>query len=166
MDLLKSRRLRGRSSDFYTVFMPFIALKRVPRKVKCSRVILSSCSRFEPISKAGKVPVTTVAFAEDLLRGDNLDYGILAIGTESGRIEVWAVPLPSNDNSAETDAKSRLPTLMTEIPANESHFDTVKQLSWRPSRNEVDEEGLMHLTLASCGQDNGVRIFEVSARRE
>ena len=75
--------------------------------------------RFEPLSKAGKNPITAVAFAEDIIEAQNkdqCDYGILSIGTESGRIEVWAVPISSNDEGAS-------PKLICVVPSNESHFD-------------------------------------------
>ena len=119
--------------------------------------------RFEPLSKAGKNPITAVAFAEDIIEGENkdqCDYGILSIGTESGRIEVWAVPISSNDEGAS-------PKLLCVVPSNESHFDTVKKVSWRPVRSSEGDsnKGLINLTLASCGQDNGVRIFKLAIVR-
>lgn len=60
--------------------------------------------------------------------------------------------------------------LLCSIPPNDSHFDTVKKLTWRPTVNNhhiMDDElneGMMHLTLASCGQDNGVRIFNLAIK--
>jgi len=118
--------------------------------------------RFEPLSKAGsKNPVTAVAFADDIIEGTT-DYGILSIGTESGRIEVWAVPISSSEESIAAAS-----TLLYVLPPNESHFDTVKKVAWRPSTNSTkeDEEDMLNLTLASCGQDNGVRIFKLAIRR-
>jgi len=117
--------------------------------------------RFEPLSKAGiKNPVTAVAFADDIIEGTT-DYGILSIGTESGRIEVWAVPISSSEESTAAS------TLLYVLPPNESHFDTVKKVAWRPSTasTEDDEEDMLNLTLASCGQDNGVRIFNLAINR-
>ena len=117
--------------------------------------------RFEPLSKAGsKNPVTAVAFADDIIEGTT-DYGILSIGTESGRIEVWAVPISSSEES------TAAPTLLYVLPPNESHFDTVKKVAWRPSTTstEGDEEDIVNLTLASCGQDNGVRIFKLAIKK-
>jgi len=124
--------------------------------------------RFEPLSKAGKNPITAVAFAEELLKGSggnkDIDYGILAIGTESGCVEVWAVPvLPNNLEECPS------PILLCAIPTNDCHFDTVKKVSWRPSAKGLTGEDQkadkwLDLTLASCGEDNGVRIFNLCIR--
>jgi len=117
--------------------------------------------RFEPLSKPGiKNPVTAVAFADDIIEGTT-DYGILSIGTESGRIEVWAVPISSSEESTAAS------TLLYVLSPNESHFDTVKKVAWRLSTasTEDDEEDMLNLTLASCGQDNGVRIFKLTIKR-
>ena len=118
---------------------------------------------FEPSCKDGKIPITAVAFAENMIEGSDdgqADYAILSIGTESGRIEIWAVPTSKNDEKTS-------PTLLYVIPSNGCHFDTVKKVAWRPSISgaEDKEGGMIDLTLASCGQDNGVRIFKVGIRR-
>ena len=118
---------------------------------------LKELLKFEPSTKGGKKsePVTAVAFAEGL-PDDYIQYGILGIGTESGRIEVWAVPV--------SDSASEEPTLLHAIAANDSHFDTVKKLAWRPLDADVDIENgaALKFTLASCSQDSGVRIFSIS----
>eukprot|EP00986_Skeletonema_menzelii_P003511 scaffold1089_cov131-Skeletonema_menzelii.AAC.4 len=119
---------------------------------------LKELLKFEPSTKGGKKsePVTAVAFAEGL-PDDIIQYGILGIGTESGRIEVWAVPV--SDNSA-----SEKPTLLHAVEANDSHFDTVKKLSWRPlaAGNNAESGAALAFTLASCSQDSGVRIFDIT----
>jgi len=57
--------------------------------------------------------------------------------------------------------------LLYVLPPNESHFDTVKKVAWRPSTTSTkeDEEDMLNLTLVSCGQDNGVRIFKLTIKR-
>lgn len=119
---------------------------------------LKELLKFEPSTKGGKKsePVTAVAFAEGL-PDDIIQYGILGIGTESGRIEVWAVPV--SDDSASNE-----PTLLHAVDANDSHFDTVKKLSWRPlaAGNHMENGAVLAFTLASCSQDCGVRIFDIS----
>ncbi|KAL7537175.1 hypothetical protein ACHAXR_007644 [Thalassiosira sp. AJA248-18] len=128
--------------------------------------------RFES-SQTGKNPITAVAFAEDLLRGsgdDKLECAILSIGTESGRIEIWAVPIfSSNDiNVSDSEAATPRPELLCAIPAKDCHYDTVKKISWRPNTTTHHihglNEGTMHLTLATCGRDNGVRIFKLAIK--
>jgi elongator complex protein 2 len=118
---------------------------------------LKELLKFEPSTKGGKKsePVTAVAFAEGL-PDDDIQYGILGLGTESGRIEIWAVPV--SDSSAEE------PTLLHAIAANDSHFDTVKKLAWRPlaANNNVESGSTLEFTLASCSQDTSVRIYSIS----
>jgi elongator complex protein 2 len=118
---------------------------------------LTELVKFEPSTKGGKKsePVTAVAFAERLPNNDN-QIGILGIGTESGRIEVWAIPV--SDGSALKE-----PTLLHAIAATDCHFGTVKKLAWRPSLNvEGKSSSSLGFTLASCSQDSGVRIFNIS----
>jgi hypothetical protein len=124
-----------------------------------------SVYRFGPSFRGGeKIPVTAVAFAEDILEGVNgeNDSGILSIGTECGRIEIWSVPVPSSNNmsSLDGDRSNPCPSLMYTIPSNDSHFDTVKKIAWRPGA--ASSEVSPGLTFASCGRDGGVRIFNLS----
>jgi hypothetical protein len=113
--------------------------------------------RFEPsfIGKGEKEPITAVAFAEDLFQVDNDNsFGILCIGTESGRIEVWAVPLFPN-----VAQHTLSPKLLHTVPPNDCHFDTVKKIAWRPVTASTASANNDGRTFASCGQDNGVRIY-------
>jgi WD40 repeat protein len=115
---------------------------------------------FEPSCKSGKTePVTAVAFAHKALptNKDGIDYNVLAIGTESGHIEVWTVPLSSNDE------QSAVPYLMYALPGNDCHFYTVNKLAWRPSASGVVGDAIEDkaMTLASCSEDCGVRIFSL-----
>merc|ERR1711957_534626 len=122
---------------------------------------------------------TSVAFAEDTIKVDGHDginsfsYGILGVGTESGRIEVWAVPLPSLSavDPFNNEHECPNPILLYAIPSNDCHFGSVKKVSWRPnagvhtsSEGMNDNRVLKELTLATCGKDNGVRIFNLTIR--
>lgn len=117
--------------------------------------------RFEPSfkGKGEKEPVTAVAFAEHLLQVDDVNtYGILSIGTGSGRIEVWAVPVTS-----EVLSQVLNPMLLHSVHPNDSHFYSVKKIAWRPAITTSAPPARKNdvlLTLASCGQDNGVRIYD------
>ena len=121
--------------------------------------------RFEPSSKSGKNPVTAVAFADNLITSSDgrTQYGLLSIGTERGGIEVWCVPMPSENNDP-TQNEALSPSLLCSVSSDDGHFDTVKRLSWRPAisagTGKLNKE--LVETLASCGQDNGVRIFRVA----
>ena len=106
--------------------------------------------KFEPTTKGNKKsePVTAVAFAGTLL-GDA--QALLAIGTESGRLEVWAVPLADEESS---------PSMVHVVPLNDCHFDTVKKIAWRPN-SKPGGDSSTRLTFASCGQDNAVRMHHL-----
>lgn len=78
--------------------------------------------------------VTAIAFAPS---GE-----VIAIGFESGKIMLMKLESDFASNQVLTE----------EIEGG--HKSTVKRLRWRPGEREV-------MTLASCGLDNAVRIFEV-----
>jgi elongator complex protein 2 len=123
---------------------------------------LKELFRFEPSFKKEKTPVTAVAFAEDNFCGiyvNNIECGILSIGTECGRIEIWAIPIfspviSSLDNGIEYPS----PKLLHTLPANDTHFDTVNKIAWRPGITSVEA---FNPIFASCGQDSGVRIYKL-----
>lgn len=94
--------------------------------------------------------MTAVAFANKTLNDGKL---VLGVGTESGHIEVWAIPNTSTDESLS-------PSLLQSISSNDSHFYTVNKLAWRPQKNTYNEDGIIQLTLSSCSEDCGVRIFD------
>lgn len=129
--------------------------------IQCISIPFSS---FEPTCKTGKTePVTAVAFADSTLKVSDRDCAVLGIGTETGHIEVWAIPIFTTMNQ-----KSK-PTLLHSMPPNNSHFYTVNKIAWRPVVNgyrEVSENDnrSLDLTLASCGEDCGVRIFTLTIK--
>ncbi|KAL9182495.1 hypothetical protein ACHAXT_013147 [Thalassiosira profunda] len=109
---------------------------------------------------AGKIPVTAVAFAEETLSKEGgAEHGILSIGTESGRVEFWAIPLPAHANSSDVDSSTG-PALLHAVLSDNCHFDAVKKVSWRPT-GTANTDGTRELTLASCGADSSVRIFNL-----
>lgn len=82
---------------------------------------------------------------------------VLGIGTESGYIEVWSVPILTG-----CQVEPTRPSLLHSVSANNSHFYTVNSLAWRPLSEKSTEENTsasIDLTLASCGEDCGVRLF-------
>jgi len=123
-----------------------------------NEVAIKEIFRFQPVCKQNKKvePVTAVAFAHqalDLVNGNGpqktVKHAILAVGVESGLIETWAVPL----NEAECSS----PTMLHSIPLQDCHLGVVKKLAWRPSQRHESK-----LTLASCGTDHGIRMFDIS----
>jgi elongator complex protein 2 len=117
-----------------------------------SGVIVSEICRFEPASKGTKKvePITALAFAPKIIHnvnnGEVIQHTILAIGMESGLIELWTIPL---------DGEEITPVLAHSIPVQDCHIDVVKKIAWRPMNNDGD------FTFASCSSDNGVRIFKL-----
>jgi hypothetical protein len=116
-------------------------------------------------------PVTAVAFADTVLTSKKLGIhcAILAIGTESGHIEVWSIPLSSCNEMPIN------PTLLHSVPLDKSHFYTVNKIGWRPLINDdgspepvgdENENSTLNLTLASCGEDCGVRIFNIAIKQD
>ena len=88
------------------------------------------------------------------------DSAIVAVGTETGRVELWAVPAPGGDP---TRVVVVAPRLVLALPDHCCHVDAVKRLAWRPPPPRTGEEDVgRRLTLASCGVDHGVRIFDLS----
>ena len=73
--------------------------------------------------------------------------------------------MPSENNDPTQNEEALMPSLLCSVSSDDGHFDTVKRLSWRPAisvgTSKLNKE-LVELTLASCGQDNGVRIFRVT----
>lgn len=122
-------------------------------------------TRVEPscTAKGGgkdKAAVTAVAFAPALLKNDTASAAaVLSIGMESGLIELWSVCLPSTSQSGDgTTALQVSPQLLFGVPRNLCHMGAVTSLSFRPRE---DKGGGLQLTLASCGMDNGVRIYSI-----
>ena len=91
-----------------------------------------------------KAAVTAVGFSPKVIQDGST---VLAIGMENGNIELWAVG-KSGDDDTHTSCR-----LLFAVPRNLCHIADVKKVSFRPC--EADEE----LILASCGMDNGVRLF-------
>ena len=106
-------------------------------------------------SKAKPEAVTSLAFSPSTMFGTN--RGILAIGFENGRIQLWSVPIVSDllDNPQEP------PFLAKDFDSHLCHIGAIKKLAWRPSRDNCEER----LVLASCASDNGCRIYSVQLQK-
>ena len=121
------------------------------------RIKLQEIHRFEPNCKGEKKveAVTAVAFAPRMSQEGG---SILAIGMECGLIELWGVS--SLEERQQDEAFSC--KLLKALPSSSCHCSTVKKIAWRPvSSNMQNDELGMGLTLATCGLDNGVRIFKL-----
>ncbi|KAI3516715.1 hypothetical protein L1887_15692 [Cichorium endivia] len=81
--------------------------------------------------------------------------GILAVGMESGLIELWNLSFVK----PEEDPTLSLPnvSLLTQFDPFMCHVSSVNRLGWRERKDDCES-----LELASCGSDHCVRIFKVS----
>jgi elongator complex protein 2 len=119
------------------------------------REILSFCPNFQRHGKADAV--TALAFAPIPWSNPEDAIAVLAVGLESGRIELWCIPL---------DAKNTAPATLCPltIDASQCHCTTVTKLAWRPIATD-DIPGTTSsqrsLFLASSSMDHGCRIFEI-----
>ena len=119
---------------------------------------------FEPFFKNCRKKaeaVTAVSFAPIPIscveNDDKHEFAILAIGLENGFIELWKV-------STSNIPGKQIEILQTFAPSD-CHIAAVKTLAWRPFTgtkqiNRIDTSKVK-LTLASCGLDHGVRIFDI-----
>ena len=120
---------------------------------------------FAPLHQVGGKAdsVTAVSFCPHIIEEDVVGSGValLALGVESGRLELWNIPIVGN--SCCTHQETRVPCVNVVFSANLCHKATVTKLAWRPICNSVDdeEEGSKKLILASCSMDHGCRIFDV-----
>jgi elongator complex protein 2 len=104
-------------------------------------------------SGGGAESVTAVAFAPRLLAGPGADADgryLLAVGLDSGDIELWA---GRKDDGASWACLLR-------FGGSLPHAATVKRLRWRPSASAAASEGGV-LELASCGSDHAVKVARV-----
>lgn len=82
--------------------------------------------------------------------------GVLAIGMESGLIELWSLSFRKN----EQDSSSSVPSasLLIQFDPFMCHVSSVNRLAWRNTEKNDESDDLQ---LASCGADHCVRIFKV-----
>jgi elongator complex protein 2 len=106
------------------------------------------CS-FAPLYKRDGKPdaVTALSFSPRPVNSKKSDV-ILAVGLESGRIELWIIS---------TDPISC--ELFHQVSYQLCHCATVRKLAWKPSD---DASSTNEFVLASCSMDHGCRIYSVT----
>ncbi|KAK6921695.1 WD40 repeat [Dillenia turbinata] len=85
--------------------------------------------------------------------------GILAIGLESGLLELWSLSITRAD-----DGSTRMPTVparLVHLDAFMCHTSAVNRLAWK---NCSASEESKSMQFASCGADHCVRVYEVCIR--
>lgn len=79
--------------------------------------------------------------------------GCIAVGMENGLIELWNIKIARTEEGT-TTAKA---VLALRLEPFMCHVSAVNRLVWKP--NEKSETPQSLLRLASCGDDNCVRVF-------
>lgn len=118
------------------------------------RVHLTNLVSFEPsFQRHGKPDaVTSLSFAPVILEEGWL---VLAIGLESGRIELWTIPSHRSD---ETNPVVVPRLANSDLDATQCHSAKVCKIAWRPMKTA--NSSVLHM--ASCSMDHGCRIWEIS----
>jgi len=128
------------------------------------KVDVTCFSSFAPsfIRADGKVDaVTALSFAPRPLSGVGTDRAALALGLESGRIELWSVPFKGHIGFEEQP-----PADLGVIPAAGCHIASVSKLAWRSydfcehSDNDNHRRCPPHY-LASSSMDHACHVYQV-----
>ncbi|KAH7571104.1 hypothetical protein JRO89_XS05G0254100 [Xanthoceras sorbifolium] len=85
--------------------------------------------------------------------------GVLAVGMESGLIEIWSLSLTRTEDGSSITVPSTAASLVAKLDPFMCHVSAVNRLAWK---NNEKTENSQTMQLASCGADNCVRVFEVS----
>eukprot|EP00551_Chaetoceros_affinis_P011591 CAMPEP_0203662444 /NCGR_PEP_ID=MMETSP0090-20130426/406_1 /ASSEMBLY_ACC=CAM_ASM_001088 /TAXON_ID=426623 /ORGANISM="Chaetoceros affinis, Strain CCMP159" /LENGTH=969 /DNA_ID=CAMNT_0050525227 /DNA_START=31 /DNA_END=2937 /DNA_ORIENTATION=- len=89
-------------------------------------------------SKSKRVePITAVAFAPLPLQSKSKSSSILALGLESGLVEIWAVPLLGTAKDDETTTTGISCRLIHLVPTTDCHIGPVKKLAWKPVKKSI-----------------------------
>ncbi|KAL0372653.1 UNVERIFIED_CONTAM: Elongator complex protein 2 [Sesamum calycinum] len=83
------------------------------------------------------------------------NHGLLAVGMESGLVELWSLSNTKTDNSSISAPNA---ALFIRLDPFMCHISAVHQLRWKNSTKSEDSTSMQ---LASCGADHCVRIFQV-----
>jgi WD40 repeat protein len=140
-----------------------------------SSVVLEELTSFTPAFCVKGKPdaVTSLAFGPKPCRrslssaeDNNGTMALLAVGLESGRLELWKVFIPTR-NSSETSTKNATvaaANLALSLPPWQCHLATITKLAWKPQSDAAakdEESSLMSSILASSSMDHGVRVYQI-----
>lgn len=81
------------------------------------------------------------------------NHGFLAVGMESGLIELWSISVNRTDVGPSTTY------LVIRLDPFMCHVSAVNCMAWK---NHEKPENSRTVQLASCGADNTVRVFQVN----
>ncbi|CAA0839824.1 Elongator complex protein 2 [Striga hermonthica] len=85
------------------------------------------------------------------------NLGLLAVGMESGLIELWSLSNPIDENISSVVVPNA--ALVVRLDPFMCHVSSVQRLRWK---NEAKVGDCTSMQLASCGDDHCVRVYQVS----
>ena len=91
---------------------------------------------------------------------DQRNNGFIAVGMESGLIELWSLSLTRPEDGSPT-LPGVTAALFTRLEPFMCHVSSVQRLAWRTT-SQASGGDCKRILLASCGADHCVRIFEVN----
>lgn len=83
------------------------------------------------------------------------NHGLLAVGMESGLIELWTLSNTISENSSIAVPNA---ALFVRFDPFICHVSAVHRLKWKNAKKNEDSTSMQ---FASCGADHCVRIFQV-----
>ncbi|KAJ0095654.1 hypothetical protein Patl1_15093 [Pistacia atlantica] len=86
------------------------------------------------------------------------NQGLLAVGMESGLIELWHLSIKRTNNGSIT-VPSVAASLVVKLDPFMCHVSPVNRLAWKTPEKS---ENCKSMQLASCGADHCVRVFDVT----
>lgn len=97
--------------------------------------------------------------------GSNSDDGLLAVGMESGLIELWALSCARRIPGHDLVLPEFTASLVRQLDPFVCHVSTVHRLAWKTphleEKTDDDNSSSRMVQLASCGADNCVRVFQM-----
>lgn len=113
----------------------------------------------------GGVSVTAVDICKSQ-RGFHRDKWLVAVGAESGDVQIWQVSLPgasTEGGAAAAVASEYTSEVVLSVPEGHAHGATVRRLRWRPysAQSQAAAGQSVHMDLASCGEDRTVRVHRI-----
>lgn len=89
--------------------------------------------------------------------GPQRNDGFLAVGMESGLIELWSLSVKRVQDGG-ISAAGVAAALVRRLDPLMCHVSAVNRLAWRSPKSE----DCKNMQLASCGADNCVRVFDIA----
>lgn len=120
--------------------------------VDSASISLDCVHSFTPF---GGVSVTAVDICKSRLSWLPPAEWLVALGAESGELQVWRVRASSGAGYTSE--------IMLSVPQGHAHGATVRRIRWRPTSSQYQSKvECAHVDLASCGEDRTVRVHRIN----